>query len=120
MAIPAPADLMKMVIHEPDTAETFLAKLIPMLADTNTVRNGYRSNGNFSFYVPGVMLTAAQLEVTKQLKDAGYEVKILEQIVGFMPTNLIVDFRSAASTDIDVTGPSTFPWFHVQLHVPRK
>lgn len=115
MAIPTPESLKAIVKVTADTVDAFIGKLSAMMADPEQVKNGYRTGGFFSFYVPGAMWSGGFDSVRKQLEDAGYTVKILEQIVGYMPPNLIVDFLSAGPYDPEVTGPSTFPWVHVQV-----
>ncbi|ABY63139.1 hypothetical protein ST201phi2-1p313 [Pseudomonas phage 201phi2-1] len=115
MAIPTPDSLLDLVRVTADTPEAFIAKLSTQMADPELVKNGYRGAGLFSFYVPGAMRPIGHETVRKQLKEAGYDVHQVEQIVGYMPPNLVIDFRSAGPYDPDVTGPSTFPWIHVQV-----
>lgn len=115
MAIPT-ADTLKAIVKvTADTPEQFIAKLSTQMSDATTVKNGYRVGGSFSFYVPGAMWGAGVDEVRKQLKVAGYDVLALQQIQGYMPTNEMVDFRAAGPDTPGVTGPTTFPWIHVQI-----
>lgn len=120
MAIPSPETLTAIVKVTPDTPEQFLAKLGAQMADTTTVKNGYRGAGLFSFYVPGAMWGTGLDEVRKELKASGYDVHVLQQIQGYMPSNMIIDFRDVGPNDPDVTGPSTFTWIHVQVSQARK
>lgn len=115
MAIPTPESLQAIIKVIADTPEQFIAKLSADMADPVKVKNGYRQGGLFSFYVPGAMRGAGFDGVRKELINAGYQVHVLEQIVGYMPPNEIIDFRNAGPYDPDVQGPSTFPWVHVQI-----
>lgn len=115
MAIPKPDTLLAHIKVTADTSDQFLAKLATMMADADTVKNGYRGAGLFSFYVPGAMWSAGFDNVRKALITEGYDVHVLQQIQGYMPSNEIIDFRNVGPTDPDVTGPSTFAWVHVQV-----
>ncbi len=120
MAIPTPDSLTAITKVTADTPDAFIGKLSAMMADPELVRNGYRNHRLYSFYVPGAMWSGGFDSVRKQLQDAGYRVAILEQIAGYMPPNLVVDFMAAGPYDPDVTGPSTFPWVHVQVEIPKE
>lgn len=115
MAIPTPESVYAHIKVTADTSEAFLAKLSADMADPDKVKNGFRSGGLFSFYVPGAMYGQAQTEVRRALVEAGWQVHKLDAIQGYMPSNEIIDFRAAGPGDTDVTGPSTFAWFHVQI-----
>lgn len=115
MAIPSPDELYAIVKVTADTADAFIAKLSAQMADLETVKNGFRTGGLFSFYVPGAMYGAGMDGVRKQLVEAGYDVHILKQHQGYMPSNEQVDLLSIDVNDPTVTGPSTFAWVHVQI-----
>lgn len=115
MAIPEPQTLLDIVKVTATPPDDFVTALAAQMADATTVKNGYRGKGLFSFYVPGAMWSGGFDSVRKQLQDAGYNVNILQQIVGYMPSNEIIDFMAAGPGDPNVTGPSTFPWIHVQI-----
>jgi hypothetical protein len=117
MAIPDPDSLLAVIKVTADTSDEFLAKLGAQMADPTTVKNGYRGTAAqlFSFYVPGAMWSKGFDEVRKELVTKGYTVHVLQQIQGYMPSNEIIDFVNIDSTDVNVTGPSTFAWIHVQV-----
>lgn len=116
MAIPEPSVLIDLVKPVFDTAETFIAKLTEQMEDPQLVKDGYRGNGIFNFYVPGVFQNdTATIELGKALKEAGWQLRAADQQVGFMPPNLVVDFKASGPYDPDVTGPSTFPWISVRI-----
>lgn len=115
MALPDPDTLANIVKFTPLSSTGFLALLEADMNDPEKVKNGLRRNGAFSFYIPGFIRGITFDEVKKALKDAGWDSDTVEQIYGYMPTNVMVDFKNADPTTPDVMGPSTFPWVNVSI-----
>lgn len=115
MALPVPDDLAAIVRVEPDTTDAFLSKLSSAMGDAEQVKNGFRSNGSFSFYIPGLIVGFTVDEIRKAVKEAGWLNPGITQVHGYMPTNQMIDFRNADPTMEGVTGPSTFAWVHVNV-----
>lgn len=115
MAIPTPDSLIAIVKPVLDTTAGFIAKLSAKMADTTTVSDAYRGAGLFSFYVPGYFNPTVEIEVTKQLVEAGYVVHAFKQQVGYMPPAYMVDINAADYTNEGVEGNSQFLWVQVTL-----
>lgn len=117
MAIPTPDSLIAIVKPVPETPTGFAAKLSALMADPAVVSDAYRGSGLFSFYVPGYITydNTVEIEVTKQLREAGYDVHVFKQRVGYMPPAYMVDIEAADYTNEGVTGNSQFPWVQVSV-----
>ena len=118
MAIPTPDSLIAIVKPVPETTAGLVAKLSAKMADPVVVNDAYRGAGLFSFYVPGYFLPTVEIEVTKQLIEAGYQVHAFKQQVGYMPAAHMVDINAADYTNEGVTGNSQFPW--IQITISKK
>jgi hypothetical protein len=120
MAIPEPGSLIAIVKPVEDTSATFITRLSAKMADAEVVKNAYRGAGLFTFYVEGYMQGKARDEVTKALKEAGYNVHRLDQQVGFVPPAWLIDVSQAAHGDEGVTGTPTTPWFIVSVSKTKE
>lgn len=115
MAIPTPDSLIAFVKPELDTSESFIAKLSAKMSNETVVKDSYRGNGIFTFYIEGYMLGTGILETEKALEVAGYKVIRFEQKAGYLPPDWWHDISSAGHGDLGVTGNSTTPWFLVSI-----
>lgn len=115
MAIPSPDTLHDIVrpVHTPSA--DIIAALTAKMSDPKVVTNAYRGAGIFNFYVPGYKNGTSEIEVTKALTDAGYDVHSFSQRIGYMPPDYMVDYTNADYDTPDVTGNSQYLWLFISV-----
>lgn len=115
MPLPTPDSLIAVVKPEPDTVDTFIERLSAIMADADTIKDAYRGGGLFSFYVEGYLVGHDNEAAEKKLVEAGYQVHLFKQRIGYFPPPWWIDVASCGHDDVGVTGTSQTLWYLVQV-----
>lgn len=115
MAFPTPESLTAITDQPLLDKDAFIAALTALMGNAVAVKENYRGSNVYSFYVEGQVKQVHKEQITKALREDGYNLHQFRDVFGYMPPPWYHDFASASHDVPDVKGYPRFAWTHIQI-----